>query len=295
MRTSPEPQMKRSRPSTLEPISAAMLVMVSLHLALVLAGWWWWRSNKDAVPGPALAWLSTSDFLKEPVSALPAVVSPGKSSTKTPGQPAAAKSAPPEIKTDGAPVQKATLVAAPPQQHQMVPVPNETGTPLFASATPPAKPSANRSITLRRAPDRRGMTVSGGPAPPVASPSLLDIARINTFRPPPVPLSGSPGATPAEEINMDAVDEAVNAAFLAAWSAPPIDLVPAAQREARLNLSIGPDGSVLKAQMSKFSGSHTLDQSIIEASARVRKISTALPSNFTKESYDLELNFLLLP
>jgi TonB family protein len=71
--------------------------------------------------------------------------------------------------------------------------------------------------------------------------------------------------------------------------------VPTAQREARLNIAIGKDGTVLKAQMSKFSGSHVLDQSILEAAARVKKISSALPSNFPKDSYDLELNFLLLP
>jgi hypothetical protein len=47
--------------------------------------------------------------------------------------------------------------------------------------------------------------------------------------------------------------------------------------------------------MSKFSGSHDLDQSIIEATAQVKKISATLPSNFSKDSYDLELNFILLP
>ena len=47
--------------------------------------------------------------------------------------------------------------------------------------------------------------------------------------------------------------------------------------------------------MNKFSGSHVLDQSILEAAAKVKKISTTLPSIYTKDSYDLELNFLLLP
>jgi hypothetical protein len=47
--------------------------------------------------------------------------------------------------------------------------------------------------------------------------------------------------------------------------------------------------------MSKFSGSHALDQSILEAAAKVKKISITLPSNYSKDSYDLELNFLLLP
>jgi hypothetical protein len=33
----------------------------------------------------------------------------------------------------------------------------------------------------------------------------------------------------------------------------------------------------------------------VEAAAQVKKISATLPSNFDKASYDLELNFLLLP
>lgn len=288
--------MKRSRPSTLEPISAAMLVMVSLHLALVLAGWWWWHRNKQVVQSPTLTWLNTSDFQSTVAPDPQPPVSPKASSPKASSKPVVSKPAATEAKqASEAPVQKATLVSAPPQQHQMVPTPNDTTTPLFASSTPPARPAANRSITLRRAPEKRTMTASGNPAPPVTSPSLLDIARLNTLRPPPIPRPGAPGATPAEEINMDRVDEAVNTAFLAAWNAPSIDSVPAAQREARLNLSIGPDGSVLKAQMSKFSGSHALDESIINAASQVKKISAALPSNFAKDSYDLELNFLLLP
>ena len=128
----------------------------------------------------------------------------------------------------------------------------------------------------------------------MSSPTLLDIARLNTLRTAPVVVA--PGvAQTDEEINLDAVDEALNAAFLTHWTAPPITVVPSAQREARLNISIGRDGTVLKSQMSKFSGSHDLDQSIIQAAAQVKKISVALPSNFSKESYGLELNFLLLP
>jgi len=130
----------------------------------------------------------------------------------------------------------------------------------------------------------------------MSSPTLLDIARLQTLRPTPPPSGTAPGGTVVEEeVSMDAVDEAVNTAFLTNWVAPPIDAVPASQREARLNLSIGKDGTVLKAQMSKFSGSHVLDQSILEAAATVKKVSATLPSNFPNDSYDLELNFLLLP
>lgn len=172
---------------------------------------------------------------------------------------------------------------------------SSTSTPLFASPTPAAKPSANRSITLRRT-QERAPTVAGvdSPAPPITSPSLMDIARLNAMRPA-VPPPGSLMPVKEDEANMDVVDEAVNTAFLSTWVAPPITSVPENQREARLSISIGKDGSVIKSQMTKFSHSHALDESILEASSKVKKISISLPSNYSKESYDLELNFLLLP
>ncbi len=285
--------MKRSRPTTLEPISAAMFVIISLHFAAAFGVWWWWQEKHVGQRHNAetrLIWMNPSDFK---ALAPPTVAPVAKPATATPK--AAKITAAEPRKTNDPPVQKATLVAAPPQQHQMVPVQNETGTPLFAAATSVTKPAANRSITLRRAPEKRaGSPAYGSPAPPMSSPTLMDIARLNTLRPPPVPIPGQDTAV-VEEVNLDAVDQAVNSEFLAGWTAPPIDAVPAAQREARLNISIGKDGTLLKAQMSKFSGSHVLDQSILEAASRVKKISAALPSNFTKDSYDLELNFLLLP
>jgi len=280
--------MNRRRPNTLEPISAALFVTVSLHAMAAFGLWWWWHEHRSASVNPRLTWLSPGDFSNtlpaaaQPMSALTGarLSTPPAAATKPRQEPA---------------VQKATLVSAPPQP-QMEPVPNESGTPLFAPAIPATKPAANRSITLRRAPEKRGGdSPFSTPAPPMSSPTLLDIARLNALRPSPRPSGSAASTVVVEEANMDAVDEAVNAAFLAGWTAPPIDAVPAAQREARLNISIGKDGTVLKAQMNKFSGSHALDQSILEAAAQVKKIAATLPSNFAKDSYDLELNFLLLP
>ncbi len=294
--------MNRKRPTTLEPISAAAIVIVSLHLAAVFGVWWWWQnvvSPQRNAKAMQLAWMSPADFKNlAPTSTLPRaikVASAPKATNKAP-VPVPVPAPVPKPPAD-APVQKAVLVAAPPQQHQMEPVPNTTGTPLFAgTAESQSKPSANRSITLRRAPEKRpGSPFFGAPVPPITSPTLMDIARLNTMRPSAIPAPGSAPTPSEKEVNLDAADEAVNTAFLASWIAPPIENVPNGQREARLNLSIGKDGTVLKAQMSKFSGSHVLDQSILEAAAKVKKISTTLPSNFSKDSYDLEMNFLLLP
>lgn len=289
--------MNRKRPTTLEPISAAVFVIVSLHLGAVFGIWWWWQNvgslRRDA-KAPQLAWMHPADFKSQvpPPSTTPqakaAAAAPPKADQKPPATP-------PKPATE-APVQKATLIAAPPQQHQMEPVPNPTSAPLFAGGAAPAnKPSANRSITLRRAQEKRtSPAMFGAPVPPMTSPTLMDIARLNALRPSALPTPNTPPPATVEP-DLDAIDEAVNAAFLSSWTAPPIENVPEGQREGRLNISIGKDGTVLKAQMSKFSGSHVLDQSILEAAAKVKKISTTLPSNYSKDSYDLELNFLLLP
>ncbi|MCF7789972.1 MAG: TonB C-terminal domain-containing protein [Prosthecobacter sp.] len=286
----------RKRPTTLEPISAAMFVIVSLHVGAVFGVWWWWQNvgslQRDARTSQ-LAWMNPGDFKSQmPLpSSLPRPKTAAVPPKASPKPPAAA----PKPSADP-PVQKATLIAAPPQQHQMEPVPNTTGAPLFAgTAGAQTKPSANRSITLRRAPEKRtGTAVFGAPVPPMTSPTLMDIARLNTLRPSAIPPPSS--TTPATvEVDLDTVDEAVIASFLIGWTAPPIENVPEGQREGRMNISIGKDGTVLKAQMNKFSGSHVLDQSILEAAANVKKISTTLPSNYSKDSYDLELNFLLLP
>lgn len=321
--------MKRRRPATLEPIAASAFVIVVLHAALTAGLFWWWQNKEareDRTPAP-LAWLSPTDFKNNlPPGSVPAVAMSGKGgSSKSPPR----KSTPPAPPTE-APVPKATLIsppptppeppqpppspaaapaadppkatliAGPPDPQRMEPAPNDgASAPLFAPPNPTAKPSANRSITLRRMRTKPAVAANGkSPPPPMSSPSLLDIARLNSMRPGSLP---KPGATPPTtddvdgNMDLDPVDEALNAAFLAIWTAPPIDAVPPGQREARLNLSLGRDGSILKAQMSKFSGSHVLDQSILEAAANVKKIPVTLPSNYSKDSYDVELNFLLLP
>ena len=286
--------MKRSRPTSLEPISASMFVIVTLHVALTGGLWWCWRDYSASHKETRLTWMTPADFKSPTPGTAPIIPSPALASLETKKKTVPVPEPMPQAVKEE-PVQKAVLVAAPPEPPRMEPVPNEAGTPLFAPATTAPKPSANRSITLRRVMEKtRFAATPGAPAPPMSSPTLLDIARLNTLRT--APVLPTPGVVHKDdEINLDAVDEALNTAFLTHWTAPAITVVPAAQREARLNISIGRDGTVLKSQMSKFSCSHDLDQSIIQAAAEVKKISVTLPSNFSKESYDLELNFLLLP
>lgn len=300
MPTSLDPRafMNPKRPSTLEPLAPAALLVLAAHVVLVLLVVWGWQETHRATSGAALVWINPADFrnplagteapkavlVKPPVATAKQTIvpAPPKAATKPPAEPTVAK---------------ATLVAAPPQQAMPVPV---EGTPLFAGSAVP-KPSANRAITLRRAVPKAKPAISAEiqvTAPPLAGATLADMARLSRFRP------GLPSLPqpPAEEtealppgLNMDAVDNAVNAAFHAAWTAPPLDAVPANQRSARLTVSIGKDGKVVSSQMTQPSGSHALDNSVLAAVAKVPSIPTTLPSQFPKASYDLELTFNILP
>lgn len=294
--------MNPKRASTLEPLAPAALLVLAVHAVLVMLVVWGWQEAHRPMSNGQLVWLNPADFHDpiagaEPPNAVPA--RPPVASAK-PSKPAAPKSVPPKATPKApaeAPVAKATLVAAPPTQAMPVPV---EGTPLFAGAAVP-KPSANRAITLRRAVPKPKPAISAEiqlTAPPLSGATLADMARLNRFRPalpslPPPPAEETEALPPG--LNMDAVDNAVNAAFHAAWTAPPLDAVPANQRSARLTISIGKDGKVISSQMIQPSGSHALDDSILAAVAKVPGIPVTLPSQFPKPSYDLELTFNILP
>jgi len=289
--------MKRLRPTTLEPLAPALLVVLAAHAVLVLLVVWGWQEMRRSKADTGLVWLNPADF-RDPVAA----AAPPKAVLIRPPVAAVKKTPPAKTKPPApspeAPVAKATLVAAPPQQAMPAPV---EGTPLFAGAAVP-KPTANRSITLRRVIPKPKPAISAEiqvPAPPLTGATLADMARLNQLRPSTLP---TPAPKPIEDnnelppgVNMDAVDNAVNAAFLAAWTAPPLDAVPVNQRSATLTLSVGRDGRVYDSQMSRPSGSHPLDDSILAAVGKVTRIDTTLPSQFPKQSYDLELTFNILP
>jgi hypothetical protein len=289
--------MKRPRPTTLEPLAPAVLVVIAAHAVLVLLVVWGWQELRRSKSAVNLVWMNPADFHDPLASAAPpkaVLIRPPLAAVKKTPPPAPPKA---PAKPIEAPVAKATLVAAPPQQAMPSPV---EGTPLFAGAAT-SKPAANRSITLRRATPKPKPAISAEiqvTAPPIAGATLADMARLNRFRPgmpslPPPPVEQKDELPPS--LNMDAVDNAVNAAFLAAWTAPPLDAVLANQRSAQLNISIGKNGRVFGSQMIRPSGSHPLDDSILAAVAKVTRIDTTLPSQFPKESYDLELTFNILP
>ncbi|WP_139373116.1 hypothetical protein [Prosthecobacter debontii] len=99
------------------------------------------------------------------------------------------------------------------------------------------------------------------------------------------------GKEPTGGANMDPVLKALEVALKKEWNAPALQDVPAAQRASTLKVTLGRDGQTLEVIMSKPSGSAVLDQSVINAGMRVKKISESLPSSFPKDRYTVEVTF----
>jgi len=124
------------------------------------------------------------------------------------------------------------------------------------------------------------------PAKPTANQpvlNLLDIAK----------LSANERAEAAEAggADMNAVEKALQMAILKEWIAPAAHSVPPSQRRATMEVAILRDGTIADASIKTASGSSLLDASIRQAADRLKKIPATLPSNFTKERYELRVNF----
>ena len=59
------------------------------------------------------------------------------------------------------------------------------------------------------------------------------------------------------------------------------------------NLMMRKDGTLGGTLLEKSSGRDALDASVLNAAAKVKKISTELPANFPEHGYDVEATFLI--
>lgn len=277
----------------LEPISATFVAVALLHLLGAIIAW---RLLSTPVQsGPAaedetLVWMAPVDFT-QPASPQspssppkPAPVPPSSKSTPSP-LPAKPVSAPPSTKRVATPLPKLQPASTDkPKAVSNGAAPGEAPKPrpaLPPSARPAGK-EANKFITL----SRLSVETDEPPAPPRPYKpvlSLLDIAAINDV--------GKNDGSAARRPPTDDLDDAVVDAFLKAWVAPPIEAVSSHQRRAGLRVSIARNGAVSAVHLALPSGSPVLDNSILEAAKQVTKVPVSLPSSFSKERYDLQINF----
>ncbi len=277
--------MQRRPRVVLEPMGKAWVWMVLVHGLIATAIWYGLIHLPLAVganAGPQsgspevqekFRWVSPSDFQKE-------------------------YEAPRVVEADATAAEKVEQVeeeALP--KMDMVPTVAEAA--ALSTAVPEATESApkrddgragNRFITLSR-------LTSDLAEPPSASksarlsgpvPTLLDVAR--SIESPPVAQDLGVGGS-AVRSGLDQVDAAIQEAFMENWVAPPISKVDVSRRTARLEVSVGRDGTVVGTLLFQPSGAASLDLSILEAAKKVKKIPVSLPAGFANSFYQLQVNF----
>lgn len=176
------------------------------------------------------------------------------------------------------PVQDRRYWFSPEDFKRLQPVVPET--PVKTVNTPLIKPEAEPAVSLK------------------VEPAVRPTNKIITLSP---VVEVDPQAVPSGDmakkdvvgagVDMDPVLNALEDGLKREWNAPPVQQVPALNRQARLKLSIGHEGDFLDSQMVSSSGSALLDESVKEAVLKLKKISQALPSSFPKDRYTVEVNF----
>lgn len=272
----------------LEPMGKAWFSMVMVHVSIAAFAWYGLvngpRTEGAAAPGKslpvasreeALVWRSPADFRK----------ADGRVGTEEKH---------PEESTDGeSPEEGDPVSAAMPKAPTVAESASMTATVPPPAADAPRKAAdrpGNRFITLLRLtsdlaepPGAVRSVLPGGPVP-----ILLDVARMEAR--PVIPQAGQGGAASSQS-GLDEVDAAVQEAFMQNWVAPSITDVDPSRRTARLEVTVGRDGSVVSTLLFQPSGSRPMDVSILEAAKKVQKIAVSLPAGFANSFYQLQVNF----
>jgi outer membrane biosynthesis protein TonB len=227
----------------------------------------------EVTPSESLVWQAPSDYLRLAESAAPIE----EVEKELPAEPAAAAVPPTPVPTVA---EAATMSEAEvPPRESPVPKRDERPANRFIPLSRLTSDLAEPPSTLR----------SERPGTPV--PTLLDVARVSgpTALTPRSGGSGIGGNT--MRAGLDEVNAAVQEAFMRNWVAPDIRRVDPKRRTARLEVSLGRDGSILSTHLFEPSGSAPLDVSILEAAKKVKKIPVALPAGFPQPLYQLQVNF----
>jgi outer membrane biosynthesis protein TonB len=256
-----------SRPAPLEPIALVMVAVVLVHVLVGLVAWTllplWKPSLGKAKAGTDRYWFPPSSFKEVLLKPSVAPEPPAAPSEKAAIKPSAALTPPAAV--TGL-LEESPLVA-----------PSSSGMGSTATAKPTTK-----IITLSPVLELDDKTVptaklDRGPL------TMMEVLKLEKQQAAEKRAVG--GA------DMDPVLKALETALKKEWNAPPVSQVPILQRNTRVTISIGHDGSILESRLTKASGSELLDQSVLKAGEGVKKISESLPSSFPKDRYTVEVNF----
>lgn len=271
-----------TRHPALQPVLPAMLVVVLVHGLLGGAVWALLPLWKPVRFGPGAKppvedgryWFAPTDYQRVTQD----VPAPASESSRRAGVPAL-PSAMPAPAVAAAPDAAPLVRPGPAEMHGTLAETSLAGTPGPASAK--TRPTS-KSLTLSPVLD---LDPKAAPFAKITRPPLTMMEMLKQDQQHEAERKAVGGA------DMDPVLRALEKALGQAWNAPPVQDVAVLQRDARLQVSIGRDGTVLESKLTKASGSSLLDGSVSLAAEGVKKISESLPSSFPKDRYTVEVNF----
>jgi TonB C terminal len=109
-----------------------------------------------------------------------------------------------------------------------------------------------------------------------------------TLSPKPAENSAGGSGQPAQ---MTEVDEAIVDAFKRSWIPPSAVAADGKTMDAQMDVAIARDGRVANYMLVKPSGSSQIDMSALRACGLVKRIVTPLPSQFSGDSYEVQIHF----
>ena len=90
---------------------------------------------------------------------------------------------------------------------------------------------------------------------------------------------------------MKEVNDAIVDAFKQNWIPPAAAVAEGKAIDAQMNVVITRDGRVTNYMLEKPSGSSQIDMSALRACGLVKRIATPLPSQFSGDSYEVQIHF----
>ena len=95
----------------------------------------------------------------------------------------------------------------------------------------------------------------------------------------------------AESAEMKEVDEAIVLAFKQNWAQPSTLDTNKLPINAEIDVAISRDGRVMSYMLAKPSGYSQMDMSALRTCGLVKRIATPLPSQFSGDSYEVQIHF----
>ena len=157
-------------------------------------------------------------------------------------------------------------------------------------ATPAAQPVSPDSVAQQQqSPTPPAEAPKSAAAAPPEPAAVLSAPKFNVTVSPRTAETSAGGN--GQSALMTEVDEAIVDAFKQNWIPPSAVAADGKAMDAQMDVVITRDGRVTNYMLVKPSGSSQIDMSALRACGLVKRIATPLPSQFSGDSYEVQIHF----